>query len=67
MKLVKSNHAKRGAAGLGMLWALLFVIATSAGSLGCEDCAVEGEYCVELDCCDDLVCSYDETAGYRCR
>jgi hypothetical protein len=36
-------------------------------SLGCDACAEEGEYCVDLDCCGDLVCRFDQTAGYRCR
>jgi len=53
---------------------LLLVVALLAtlgvgvfASLGCESCAEEGEYCTDLDCCDDLACRFDQTAGYRCR
>jgi len=53
---------------IGLLWVCLLVIALSASSLGCiEECADYGEYCVELDCCDDLTCGYDDIEGYRCR
>jgi hypothetical protein len=52
----------------GLLWVFLLMIASSASSLGCiEDCAAYGEYCTDLDCCDDMTCEYDDTAGYRCR
>ena len=34
---------------------------------GCDACADVGEYCTDLDCCGDLVCKFDQTAGYRCR
>ena len=36
-------------------------------TLGYDSCADYGEYCVELDCCGDMVCRFDQTAGYRCR
>lgn len=36
-------------------------------SMGCDSCADEGEYCVEVDCCGDLACRYHTTEGYRCR
>ena len=49
---------------MGMLTCVLFL---SSSSQGCLDCADYDEYCVELDCCDDYSCDYDETAGYRCR
>ena len=56
--------------GYRLLLILALLAALAAGlfvSLGCDSCADVGEYCVELDCCGDLVCRFDQTAGYRCR
>ena len=45
---------------------LLGVIVLAFGS-GCGDCAEYGEYCVDIDCCEDLVCRFVDNQGYRCR
>jgi len=43
------------------LWVLL-----STFMIGCSGCASEGEYCVDLDCCEGLSCGFIEGQGYRC-
>ena len=57
-------NLRRVLSALGLLACTVFV---NVSSMGCADCAEYGEYCVDLDCCDDLVCKFDQTAGYRCR
>ena len=63
------KHApnRRIVAMLGSAMMLAGVVALGSVNTGCYDCADYGEYCVELDCCDDLACVFDDVAGYRCR
>ena len=58
---------RRVGALLGIALTFLCGVALSSVSTGCYDCAEYGEYCTDLDCCDDLACQFDETEGYRCR
>jgi len=64
------NKKMRLLRGYHLLLILALLAALAIGlfmSLGCDACADVGEYCVDLDCCGDLVCTFDQTAGYRCR
>ena len=64
---MKTRNDRSRLSSLLLISAALFAaIAMGSVLTGCEDCAGGGEYCVELDCCSDLSCSFDQTAGYRC-